>query len=422
MEAIGAKRPMMIGRLCLAPLVGLIAAVGAPGSAFAQLANLGRVEDLLPSDERDGLSAGGRVQVVYDSNLLRLDEGVPAAQGRSRDDVVTNVSGVVRARISPSLQRFRLDAQVGRDYHARNDFLDRDRILVEGGWDWRIGTRCGGVMQATYSQAQADLAEQGAVLSNRQTALSLLAQGGCRIGVGLKPAFVLSHRDVENSNPLRQATDLEVEGIGAGLSYNRTGRAGVSIGYRRDRFRYPNRVDPVLNVERRVRREVLGVQLDLNLARRMTISVSADINWIDPVGRGPVARRTSGGVTASYRPTPRYELRAQARREIDAALYVAADFVVRDRAEVAATYAISPRTRLALTAGVVRSRFVNRTPVPLADDRTRDRTVVFAAAADYRLRRNLALRLEARHDHRTTDGDFGTFAGTRLAASMVLAL
>lgn len=398
----------------LAAIAAALAGFNA-GHARAQSASTTEV----PSD---GLEVGGRARVLYDTNLLRLDDDVATPAGRSRDDLVTTVAAVARAQVSPSLQRLFIDAEYGRDFHAENEFLNRDRILVDAGWDWRLGTRCSGRALVSFAQAQADLAEQEAIVANRRRIFTTLGGGGCEIGLGFRPSVEVRHRDSENSSSFRRGADFETDAVRAELSYNRTGKTGVAVGYRGEQFTYPNRIDPVTGRRSRINRDAVGARVDARIAVRTTVALFVDHNWLAPDGRPDRFRKWSGGFSATYRPIPRFQVTALAEREVDASYFVAAGFTLRDRAELGARYSISPRTQLGLRTGVERNRYRDRQFAPGASIRSFDRLAFVEASADYRILRNIDLRLDARYDDRITDGAFGTFDGARVAASLRIVL
>lgn len=366
----------------------------------------------------DGLALGARARVLYDSNQLRLGDGVVAPPGLSRDDVITTIVGVARARVSPGLQVFYVDAEIGRDYRRENDFLSRSRVGVDGGWNWRLGTRCAGQVAGAYSRAQADIAEQGAILANLRDLVSVRAGGGCEIGLGLRPTLDYNRRESENSSGFRRAADFTAEAFRAGLSYNRTGRTGVALGFRDERFLYPNRLDPETGRPIEVDRTAAGARLEARIADRTDVAVFADHNWLEPRGRPVRFRELTGGVTAVHRPIPRFAATAAMLREVDAAFFVAAGYVRRDRVELGGRYSISPRTRIALRAGVERNRYRDRRATAGVDLRSFDRLLTLEAIADYRIARGIHAQVDVRRDDRATDGALGAFTGTRVGASL----
>lgn len=377
----------------------------------------------LEFDQRsNGFELGGQVRAIYDSNLLRLADDIDAPANRSRDDMITTVQAVLRARISPGLQSFFANAAAGRDYHAGNEFLDRQRINVDGGWDWRVTTRCAGRIAASYTSGQADLAEQGAIVRNRQRRLNAAAGGGCEVGLGFTPSFDVSHRMNKNSSIARRGANAEVDAIRAGLAYNRTGNAGLAVGYRDERFLYPNRIDPETGRALATDRKAAGARVEARLAGRTSLAVLADYNWLRQRDSTRRFREVTGGFTATYRPIPRMTLNTGVLREVDAGIFVAASYVLRDRVELNALYAFSPRTRLSLRAGVERNRYRDPRITPGADVRSFDRLVSAEAVVDYRVNRAMDLRLEARHSERVTDGALGSFEGTRVGATLRIAL
>lgn len=371
---------------------------------------------------RDGFELGGQVQVIYDSNLLRLRDDLPAPPGRSRDDLVTSPSAVLHAQTSPGLQRFALDAQVGRDYHLNNTFLDSSRIAATGVWDGHITPRCDTGATARFARAQVDLSEQGLIAANRRQVFTVLANARCRVTLGLAPLVSYERRESANSALVRRSTDFRTSAVSVGVAYNRTGKTGVSLRYLHARFNYPNRPDLLSGGGDRVGHDAVEAHGEATLAERINLGLTGRYDWAGADSGRDRFHGFTGEVTASVRPIPRFDVSAVAAREIDPAVFVAADYTVFDRASLGAGYAVSPRTRFDLAGGVERNRYRGRQLIGLADIRSFDRLLYVSGSVTYRLLRRADLVLELRHDDRITDSAFGTFAGTRALASFKLTI
>lgn len=379
----------------------------AAGPAGAQLI------DPLPA----GLKIGARVQTAYESNLLRLadDQIVPA--GQSRDDVTTTIAGVIRGELTPGLQRIHIDAEYGRVKFAQNDFLASSYARASGGLDWQLGTRCSGAIDGNFSRGQADLADQGIIARNTRDVLSVGANGGCRIGLAFRPTIGVRRRSIDNSNPIRFATDSKTQSANIGLAYDRTGNTGISVGLRTERYDYPGRFNGTGGAGLRVVRRAAGARFNHDFAAGASFSVTGDYNWLRTDLVAGQRHELSGGITMSYRPIPRYGFSVNIEREIDASFFVAAGYVRRDRAEIVSYYTIGPRTRLNLRGAILRNRFRDQAVIPGAAIRSFDRSRTATATLSYRVLRGADIVLETQYNDRSTDAVFGNYDGVRSSVS-----
>jgi hypothetical protein len=369
----------------------------------------------------EGVQAGAKVRIDYDSNLLRLDDGVVAPIGRSKDDVVTSASAYARAHLVFGMQKFAATAEYGRDFYAKNSFLDRERIAVDSRLDWRVGLRCSGDAQIAYGKAQGDLSEQALLVANAREIFNVSATGGCVVGLGWKPTLYLRQTNVRNSNPIQAGADSEQFAYGAGLAYRRTRTVGLELDYRKIEVRYPNRIDPATGGRSRVDMDTLGAQMNLRLANRISLDLTGAHYWITGES-GRRFRLFAGGAKLAADITPRFRIEGQATREVQVPNYVLASFVINDRFELGSTYRISPKTMIRLRAGQEHNDFESPRPTPSGDLRTFDKRNYVAADATFRPFRSVEINAEYQYIKRTTDSLFGSYKGSQILIQATLAI
>jgi hypothetical protein len=368
-----------------------------------------------------GVQAGTRVRLAYDDNLLRLDDRVAPGPGRSKDDVVTSAMAYVRFRLSPSMQTIAGTAEYGRDFHAENSFLDRERVAANVRWDWRITPRCSGVAQAGYSRSQGDLSDQVDLVANAREVVDLAASGGCEVGSGWRPTAHFRRTDVSNSNPSQAGADSRVTAFGGGLSYRRTKLAGAEIGYRRIEIDYPNRTDPLTGRQSHVAMDVLLGGLNFRFADRLSIALSGSHHWIAGDG-GRSDRAFAGGANIAADINANLRVDLLAAREIQVPNYVRAAYVVNDRLELGTSYRVSAKTRLSLRGGYERNQFRAPQVSPSGNLRTFDERKYVTLEARYRPLRSLDLNFQYRYVDRNTDSLFGSYSGNRFVIEAILAI
>jgi hypothetical protein len=395
-----------------AVVIGALSVLSAP-YAHAQSIS----ED--PLEQQPGVHVGARVRIAYDTNLLRLADNVVAPADRSKDDVVTSAAVTARARLTPSMQKIAVTGEYGRDFYAKNGFLNRERVAVDGRWDWKFGPRCSGDAQAAYARAQGDLAEQTSLVANARAIFTVSASGGCEVALGWKPAFYVRKTDVSNSNPAQAGADSRQFAYGAGLAYRRTRTAGIELGYRKVEVTYPNRFDPVTGDRSHVSIDAVLGRLDFRLANRLSLGLSGAHYWISGEG-GRNYRSFAGGVELAADINPKFHVQLQAARDIRVPNFVLASFVVNDRIEAGGTYRLSPKTRLGVRGGYERNRFRSPRPSPSGDLRTYDAQKYVVVEASYRPIRPLGINLRFQHTDRNTDSAFGSYAGTQVLLEAIL--
>jgi len=188
-----------------------------------------------------GFRIGASLRTYYDSNLLRLGNGFPRTQGKSRADF--RFSPSVDAAIGQPIgrQQLFLGGSLGRDYYARSNGLDRNRYSVGGGALLKAGTSCNGSITGDYKRRQAVLSESSLAVDNTQASLDYGAVIDCAPSQGIGFGGGVTRQQTDNKNPNRQVQDSRETNFDAHLNFGASALGTFSAGGTMSRFSYPKR-------------------------------------------------------------------------------------------------------------------------------------------------------------------------------------
>ncbi len=125
------------------------------------------------------------LRTVYDTNILRLGDGLTPTNGGQREDL--RISPLVTASLGLPVGRQQLFVvgSLGRDFYINNTQLNRNRYSIGAGANLRAGTRCTATAAVDFDSRQALLTELDELIPNLQETLSYGATAQCQSAVGL---------------------------------------------------------------------------------------------------------------------------------------------------------------------------------------------------------------------------------------------
>lgn len=177
-----------------------------------------------------GLKVSGSLTTEYTDNVRRARRAGVDGNGsdwRFKPDL--RLSG--GHRLGPHMLFF--ESAVGRDYYARNTWLDRSRFRGSGGVQWVLGSRCGGRFQADYSVRATEYNDFEDVVSSRRKRTTLMAAATCQTSSGLKASLDYGYMKAKNNLQSRSYADVYSHSVNAGLGYafSYRGDVGVRFGW-----------------------------------------------------------------------------------------------------------------------------------------------------------------------------------------------
>lgn len=300
----------------------------------------------------------GQVNTLYDSNMQRLGDGFPPTPGTPKSDWRIAPAVTVSTNLPIGRQQLSLNGTLGRDFYVNGTRPDRTRYNVGGALNWRLGSRCSGVVDASFSSRQLLLSEASQNLSNVQENLNYGASANCQTVTGFGFGAAISQNNLRNSDPSRESFDVDSTVFSPQLSYGTPSLGQFSLTGSYNQSTYPQRfifetdgnlveegVDIVSG--RFGYRRGLGSRLSISLGLsyfnvkpqpKDALVPLAPVNPGDPVLLLPVTREASSNlgydVGLSYRSGSRLSGRLSASRQATASANVGA------RSQVVQSYAL----------------------------------------------------------------------------------
>lgn len=335
-----------------------------------------------PIDGR-GFSLGASLRTLYDGNIRRVGNGFPLRDGDSRSDF--RFSPLVTAAVGYPLgrQQLFLDGEVGRDFYARNNDLNRNRYGAGGGLIWRLGRACTGAVTGDFRRRQALLSESSGQGDNTQDVTILSANGDCVPGVGIGFGGGVSHRATDNKTLIRRAFDSRDTTFDAHLNFSTPALGTFSAGGTYSKISYPERDVTVAlegggigTVDDKLNSWSARLGFARSLGSRLSVNASASYIKVKPDPRDtlaiielpggfpvaiPNAREGYSGpgynLAINYTPSPRLSASLAASRNATSSSNVGARIDVRDSVTGVINYNLGASISTAIGASYDRRRY-----------------------------------------------------------------
>ena len=186
-----------------------------------------------------GLRIDGRLDSLYDSNMLRRGNGFPAGEDKSDFRITPSVT--VAYGLPIGRQQLTVSGNFGRDFFLRNSDLSRNRYGIDAGLNWRVGARCSGLVDVGFLSRQQVFSEVSAVTVNAQETLNAGVSAFCQTATGIGFGVSGRHSEVRNSNSNRVALDVDSDAITPQVTYGSPSLGQFSFSGTFNKARYPNR-------------------------------------------------------------------------------------------------------------------------------------------------------------------------------------
>lgn len=350
---------------------------------------------------------------TYDTNRLRLEEGVAPPPGGSEDDLINEAEAELDLAYSAGLQRFFLGGSVGYAWHRDNSFLDNERIDLLGGVDWGLTSRCGGILSARYERKLTDLADLEAVIDNTRETQTYLGTAGCWLRSNVYAELEGEFVDSTNSTSAQRGDDLQSTGFGGRLNYKPNANMTLGLHVRDTEIDYVNLGGPETGIF------LIEATADRKFGNSIRVDAALGHSDAEP-GSGPLTPDFEGATGHLYvdlMPSNRFTLSSNFDRNIGYSSDVSADFFLRDRIRLSAEAELTPIISIELSGRhIERDFYANGNFRTLG--RSYDETDTIGAALNYRLRKRLKLTTGVEHLDRETDGLTGTYNATRMFISL----
>ncbi len=423
----------------------------APSGASAAIRSSGDDEPVSPSGITSISPVNGRGwrleatgNVFYDDNILHIGDGQAPPTGEKRADFRFSPSASAAIGMPFGRQQFYLGGLVGRDFYGRNTILNRNRYLIGGGLNWRLGASCTGSLAGEFRRRQNLLSEVAVVQDNVQETQVYGADANCQAPVGLGFGGHVNRTQINNLNPLRQAFDSRSTVFGPSVSYGSPGLGRFSLSGDVTASRYPRRTVPTLDGNNAIIRATDGVDIysgrvgyQRNLGTRFSLQLGVSYLKVKPkpgavvqfIGMPPlpfVMSRPgySGGgydATISYTPSARINAQFVASRNITSSANVGALFTVAQTYGVDLGYEIGPSINVGLGGTINRRDYRGSFPSVLEPQaRISDELKRIYAHVTYAPVQLYSLDFELAHQQRNSNPDIYNYKGTSATLSLRL--
>jgi exopolysaccharide biosynthesis operon protein EpsL len=119
------------------------------------------------ADPEDAFNILVGVDLKYEDNLFRVEEGTPLNNASKHDFVHTYSAGIKFDKVY-SLQRVQLDATVTENKYQENDFLDWTGFNYRAAWLWSVTPRLKGTLLATRNETLNNFGDFRRIDPNRE--------------------------------------------------------------------------------------------------------------------------------------------------------------------------------------------------------------------------------------------------------------
>ena len=405
----------------------------------------GRVTTAVSPVEGRGFRIGATMKTLYDSNILRLGNGIPLQPGYSRSDFRLTPQVSAAAGLPVGRQQLFVGGEYGRDFYVRNTQQNRNRYTIGGGAIWRLGRSCSGSVTAQFKHRQALLSEGSIRTDNTQEIQDYAAVGDCAPPIGIGFGGSATHNVTNNQNVLRGAFDSRDTAFDAHLNYGTPTLGQFSAGGSYSRISYPSRSLLVSNPAGGF--DSVGDHLNIFSGRvsyarpigpRLSVNASGSYIKVQPdpstvvnlvtipgIGTFPLASARAGysgpGFTlgVDYHPGVRLNATLDASRNVTSSPTVGAQFIIRDSVAAAISYKLGPSLTTVLGGNYDRRQYRGSFATaeePLA--RKSDSLKRVFGRISYEPRQLYAVDLEVAHQNRSSDPSIYNFSSTSAVVTL----
>lgn len=176
-------------------------------------------------------------QYSYDDNLFRMSESRmnadPEAAGlvQSIDDYVNKLSAGVQVRVDASKQVFAMNLRVDDVTYQENEYLDHTGGTGDLRWNFDIGKRWSGLLDARYDRGQAGFSNY--LLFIKDIVDTQSYSGELRFKIGSRWALLggANYSESSHSAVVRRTSDLESQTGRLGVEYSTPNQSLIAAEY-----------------------------------------------------------------------------------------------------------------------------------------------------------------------------------------------
>lgn len=316
-------------------------------------------------------------------------------------------------------QQLFVGADIGRDIFVNKPGFNRGRYAIGGGLEWRLGTRCSGIVGAEALQRLVTVSDQDEFTNSVQKTNVVAGSLGCRTATGLGFGVSAQRREISNDLERRAPFDLTTTVISPNISYGSPTIGQFSVSATFNDTKYPNRIvvtpdgdatDGINILQGRVGyQRAFGARLQLALGAsylkttpRPDAALTVVGNQIVLVPRDDFSGSGFDG-SISYQPTQRMGINFAASRNVNVSPNVGAQFVIRNDYGVDFSYRIGPSLNFSAGGRVASNKYRATFATPLTRVRISDNSRQVFARLDYSPVPLYSIGLDVGHRSRRSD-------------------
>jgi hypothetical protein len=220
-----------------------LAAVLAPHVAPAQGAGVGPTGSGPGDDDRPVVVRLGE-QVTREDNLYRLPDGVDPSlalgPGASRDDSIATTSLALLGSWKQARQALALDVALASNRFAENTDLDYASGHAAVDWNWRLGHRWSGLLEARHEQTLASFANTRSLEKDVFTTSGYRGELDFDVGPRWRVIGGARVATTGHENEARRGDDAEIDDASVGVEYHTPRDSSLGWEYRQSRAAYPS--------------------------------------------------------------------------------------------------------------------------------------------------------------------------------------
>lgn len=181
--------------------------------------------------------------IVYDSNLLRIDDDNPdrigGVRGRS-DTLKKNLLGL-NVDWEYSRQKLLVRAAVSENDFNRFNSLDYQGRYLKTQWNYQLGNQVSGNIGQVFNRALASFNDIRGLSGNLRDQQSRFFNMNYLLHPRWKTGFSYTENEVEYEAAIQKIGDFQNRTVGLGLDYETPKGSGVGVKVTQEDGKYPNR-------------------------------------------------------------------------------------------------------------------------------------------------------------------------------------
>lgn len=393
--------------------LGLVILAQSAGASAQQMGDVPR-----------GLSASATLLGIYEDNIFRTPDGF-GGDKKSGFRIVPSV--VARYDLPVAGQGFYVDGGAGYNFYTRESSFNRGWWNVGAGVNWRLGSRCNGLLDASYSESQSDFSDLGIAVDNLEKERSYSVSASCAGPAGIGIVAGANYSKTNNSYFARELGNLRTYGYNAGLLYRSILVGDVTLQYMHEDRKYPNRlILTPFGIERdglKVDRVALGVTRPIGA--RLTGSAGVSYIWTNPdVSVYDNFKGMGWNAALDYIISPKLGVGINASRDVTSSAAIDSSYQISRSYGAYGSYKLGSRTTLQVGASQMKRQFRGQYNNPLypflLPPRIRETTWHYYAGATYAPTDRWSLSLRYQHDDRNSAGSIYDYSGNSVSLSATI--